>query len=402
MRPVAETESLSLRTPIRSFAAIPGPIRLLTLGVFINQLGAYFAAFIALILASRGFGTREIASALVLVAVFRIAGSVVGGAAADRFGARRTIAVSTAAAAVVTACLSVAGGLAVVVALACCLSLLNAAYHPPAQGIVGSLAPPGQRVMLFAFYRLAVNVGASAGPAIAGFLATRSITLMLLIEAASLLCFAVVAMRLPRDAPAPREAAADRTPGGYVAVLRELRFLPFWLAIALTTLVYRQQVGVLPLAMRDHGFGPQVFGLLLSANALLVILLELPLSTVIRRWRPWVPIALGGGIVCAGFAINWFGISLPLLVAGVAAWTIGEILMAPMVSAVVAAIAAPALRSRYQATLTVAQSTGFSIGPAIGVGAYAVSPRLPWLLCAVIGVGVVVAFCFSLRRVPAQ
>jgi MFS family permease len=399
---VADTETLSLRSPIRSFAAIPGPIRLLTLGVFINQLGAYFATFIALILASRGFGTGEIATALVLVAVFRIAGSVVGGAAADRFGARRTIAVSTAAAAVVTAWLAVAGGLALVVALACCLSLLNAAYHPPAQGIVGSLAPPGQRVVLFAFYRLAVNVGASAGPAIAGFLATRSITLMLLIEAASLLLFAIVASRLPRDAPASRGAARERAPGGYSAVLREVRYLPLWLAIGLTALVYRQQVGVLPLAMLDHGFGPQVFGLLLSANALLVILLELPLSTVIRRWRPWVPIALGGGVVCAGFAINLLGISLPVLAAGVVGWTLGEILMAPMVSAVVAAIAAPALRSRYQATLTVAQSTGFSIGPAVGVGAYAISPRLPWLLCALVGVLVVVAFWYSLRRVPAQ
>jgi predicted MFS family arabinose efflux permease len=383
------------------YSAIPWPIRLLTLGTFVNRLGGFFATFLALILAVRGFAAWQISVALAFVGAAGVAGAAVGGIAAARIGNRSTIVVSTAGAALFTALLALRSPYAITVAIASAISLLNRAYAAPSAALIGELAPERHRVPLFAFHRLAINVGAAVGALLAGFLITRSVAALLLVDAATSGCFALAALRLPRDRPVG-ELEPERMPFAGVRrnVLRDRRYVVFCVASVLVAVVYMQQAGALPLSMKDHHYSLELFGVLLSANAVAVILFELPLATVIRSWPLWIPIAAGAGLICGGYALYGIGLSLAVLVSGVAVWTLGEMLLSPVAPAAATAMSSPHSHGSYQAALAVAQTTGQTVGPALGVLAYSIDPALPWWGCGVVGVVAGGALVASLKTRP--
>ena len=51
---------------------------------------------------------------------------------------------------------------------------------------------------MFAFYQLAVNVGAAVGALVAGFVLASSLTVLLLADAATTAVFTLAALYLPR------------------------------------------------------------------------------------------------------------------------------------------------------------------------------------------------------------
>ena len=106
----------------------------------------------------------ELALALVLVAVSGTFGSSVGGMLASRIGTRRTIIVAMAGSAFFTALLALNGPYPATVVTACFISAFNRGCQPAAIATVGELASADQRVPMFGFYQLALNLGAAAGP----------------------------------------------------------------------------------------------------------------------------------------------------------------------------------------------------------------------------------------------
>jgi MFS family permease len=389
-----------LRSAVRPYGSIPGPIRLLALGVFINRLAGFFSTFLALILVARGVPASQIGVGLALVAISSIAGGAAAAESAEWIGNRWTIVLVTAGAAAVLVALSFVHDLLPTIALACCLAALGRAYGPAALAMLGRLAPPAERTRMFAFYRLAQNVGVAIGPVLGGFLLSRSLALLLLASAAASACFAVVALRLPVDGRRHRPGARTTARSGYAVLLRDRAFVAFCAAFLLTGVVYTQQAGVLPLTMHDRHLGPEVFGALLTANAAAVILLELPITAFVRRWRPARTVAAGAGLICAGFAVYWFPLTVVTLVLGAVGWTLGEMLMAPTSSSAAYALAPAGMETRYQAMLSTAQTIGLSVGPAAGIFVYSAAPSLPWIACAAVGVVVVVTMLHALRSIP--
>jgi predicted MFS family arabinose efflux permease len=375
---------------------VPGPIRLLTLGVLINRTGGFVVVFLALILAERGFAVWQIGIALALVGGFGIAGAAVGGAAAVRLGSRWTIIYSTGGCAVLTALLAIPSSFGVFVTILCGISLLNRAYMPASASIVGRLSPPGQQVPMFAFYQLTVNVGAAGGALIAGFVLARSLTVLLLIDAATTGLFTAAALYLPHDRP-DRADADGRDRPRQRGVLRDRRYLLLCVAFGLIALVYGQRSGVLPLALTAHHFSVELIGELLSANAIAVVLLELPLSMVIRFWPSWLPLCCGAALICGGYAIYLAGVTLPTILIGVSLWTLGEMFVTPVSSATAMTMAPNGSEGAYQGALQMVRTVGLTAGPAMGVFAYTGGRSIPWWGCAVAGV-MVVAIIVSVLR----
>lgn len=388
----------------RLWKLVPGPIRLLTLGVFINRAGGFIVVFLALILAARGFKAWQIGTSLALVGVFGIVGAAVGGAAAVRLGPRRTIIYSTGACAALTALLAAAGSNFVVSAIILsAISLCNRAYMPASAAIVGRLSPKDQMAPMFAFYQLAVNVGAAVGALVAGFVLANSLTILLLADAATTAAFTLAAVNLPEDRPRSEDDGASRKRGQRRGVLRDHRYLVLCFAFGLIALVYSQRSGVLPLAFTAHHLSVQLIGELLSANAIAVVLFELPLATLLRRCPSWLPLSIGAGLICGGYAIYLVGVSLTVVIIGVAAWTLGEMFVTPFSSATASTMARGGEAAAYQGVLQVARTTGLVAGPAIGVFTYAIGRTVPWWGCAgagLVAIGIIVTILRNRQREP--
>ena len=366
--------------------------------------------FIALILAVRGFDPRQIALALVLVSVCGIAGASVGGMLSSRIGTRRTIIATMLGSALFTIILSLHGSYPTTVATACFISFFNRACQPALMATVGELAAADQRVPMFGFYQLALNLGMAAGPLIAGFLLTRSLVALLLIDAATSACYAVAALWLPRQQPhrAEQESQESQEQGDAKAagqdsgpkrswwarrtVLADRRFLVLCTGFALVAMCYGQQSGAFPLELKAHHYSLELLGGLFTANAIAIILFQLPVSIAVRRQPARVPLAAAAALMGGGYAIFLLGMSLPTIIASVCLWTAGELLMAPTAPAVAMNMAPAGAHGRYQGALLVARTTGQTLGPTAGVLAYSFGPALPWWGCGVAGLLAIAIF----------
>jgi MFS family permease len=382
--------------PFPHLALIPGPIRLLSAGVLINRAGGFVSLFLPLILALRGISATKIAVALAACGIFVIAGAWLGGTFASRLGGKRVIIASMAGSALLTAALAPASAYPVTVAVVCLIALFNRAYVPAASMMVGRFAPPDQRLPMFSFFQLCLNVGVAIGSAAAGFLLTHSLTALLLIDAATSAGFALVALRLPAaDGP-----VAPITPGPAPAtgkLRHDHRYLVFCAATVLVAMAYTQTRGPLPLAFRAHHYNLELMGYLFSANAVAIIAFQLPLSLVTRRWPTRVPLAVGGFLMGGAYLLFAVGFSLPLLIGNVALWTAGEIVYAPAAPSAAVMMSRPGLRGTYQGALDVARSAGQALGPPLGVLAFAAGGSLVWWATGALGAVAACVFWVAMR-----
>ena len=151
--------------------------------------------------------------------------------------------------------------------------------------------------------------------------------------------------------------------------------------------------------MRAHGISSSGFGALITLNGLLIVLLQPFAGELIRDRSRLSALAVASLLLGAGFGMNaWIG-SAPWYAASITVWTLGEILFAPASTSLVADMAPPHLRGRYQGAFAMAFTGGFAVAPAVGgyVIAHAGAGWL-WIGCLATGLAVAAGF-FTLRRV---
>ena len=370
---------------------------MLAAGTLINRAGGFVTAFLALILAIRNISAPGIAVALAAAAIFTIAGAWLSGALISRLGSRRVIAGSMIGSAAFTAALIPVSPYPLTVGIACLIALCNRAYVPAATTMIGRLSAPGQRLPMFSFFQLSYNVGAAIGSAAAGYLLTHSLTVLLLIDAATSACFALAALRLPADAPPVPHGTPAGDGHAPDTLRRDRRYLLFCAAALLVALAYTQHTGPLPLTFRRHHESLVLLGTLFSANAIAVILFQLPLSYLTRRLPVRVPLMTGAVLIGGGYALLAAGFSVPLLIASVALWTAGEIVYAPAAPTAAMLMSKSRTHGSYQGALDVARSAGQAFGPSLGVFAYSASASAPWWGSGVLGVAAACLFLAAAR-----
>src|SRR4029077_7488081 len=108
----------------------------------------------------------------------------------------------------------------------------------------------------------------------------HSFQLIFAADAASSALFALIAVvALPADRPRKEEGVPPARVGSRTMLLARA-FMYVTIAVVLITFVYYQQLLGVPLRIREVGLSNADFGLLLMFNGLLVVLFELPISSI--------------------------------------------------------------------------------------------------------------------------
>jgi MFS family permease len=205
--------------------------------------------------------------------------------------------------------------------------------------------------------------------AIGGFLAEHGYGLLFALDAVTCLSYALlVAVRLPRGSRRARQQ--DR--GGYAVVLRDRLLLALLVPVAIGETIYGLTEFGLPLAIRDHGLPPTVFGLTAVVNAVLVVALQ-PIAAVwltrFDRGRLWTVactlVALG--VALTGLAHNAWEFALTVVV-----WSLGEVAGSGLYSTMVADLAPDGAVGRYQGAAGWARGLARFAALLLGSTAYAV------------------------------
>jgi MFS family permease len=201
-------------------------------------------------------------------------------------GRSRTITISMFGSASVMIALSQVNLLPIILVLTALAGLASEAYRPASSALLADLVPAGQRVTAFAALRFVVNAAFALGAATAGLLAQRSFFLLFVADAATSVVFGLLAFLAIHDVHVVPTVSERRGLDGYRSVVADRVFLMFLIAMLLAAFVYLQSYSTFSLQVRALGFSTSVYGGLIALNGLLIVLLELPLTSWTQHRAP--------------------------------------------------------------------------------------------------------------------
>nr|MDQ3283999.1 MFS transporter [Acidobacteriota bacterium] len=369
----------------QNLRALPRPAWILFGGTFINRFGTFVMPFLALYLTREGYTATQAGLAVSTYGAGHVIASMVGGHLADRIGRRHTIALSLFGSCAGMLALSQAHTLPMLLVLAFIVGAVGELYRPAATALLGDLVPQEQRVAAFGMYRFAINLGFAIGPATAGFLADRSFFYIFAGDALTSFIYGVVAMvALPHG---NRSDGKNETPAeGFRSAFRDRAFMFFLAATLCMTWVEFQLHSTLPLHIVNLGFSMSTYGSLMSINGVMIVLLELALTSWTQKYPPQPLIAIGYGLTALGYALTGIARGVPMLAFTVVIWTLGEMVHAPVTGAFVSGLAPERFRGRYMGLWHSTWSVGLLLGPVMGTWIYERSRAALWIICLILGV----------------
>jgi MFS family permease len=144
-------------------------------------------------------------------------------------------------------------------------------------------------------------------------------------------------------------------------------------------------VAILPIYAHDLGVSTATWGLLFALNGILILVLQLRISSLSeRRSRPRFMAAGAllsglGYLVVAGIP-GAIGLVLPLLGAAIVLVTFGEMAFFPVAPSFVSDLSPAAIRGRYQGYLGAATGLGTAVAPVVAGAVLDAAPGpLAWL-----------------------
>jgi predicted MFS family arabinose efflux permease len=372
-----------------AFSGLPRDIWLLSLFALVNRAGSMVLPFFALFLTrERGLTLLEAGELVALYGVGSIAGSFLGGWLSDRIGSIRAQQASLVAAGVGYLVILYVESIPALGAVVLLSSVAAEAFRPAVMVSIAHRAPQEIRARSFALLRLAVNVGMAIGPAVGGFLATRSYTYLFVVDAATSWLAAILLARMLRGGRVGARQDEPKPPPSARSPWRDGPFLLLMVLVIAMGASLFQVFTTLPIHLRDaYHLRENGIGLVLAFNATIIVLFEMVLTHWTERRNRLLLIGLGSFLICAGLSLLPLGTSIALAAVSTLVWTVGEMLVLPLLSTVVAERAAGGRQGSYMGVYTVALSISFVIAPMAGTAIYEqLGPEALWFSLAGFGV----------------
>ncbi len=354
----------------------PRTFWLIMLGMFIDQLGgALIFPFFGLYITSKyQVGMTEVGVLFSIIAVTGLIGSLIGGALADKIGRKVMILFGLVISAVSTLLLAFAPSLDFIYVAGFIVGLFGNMAGPAHQAMIADVLPEDKRIDGFGILRVIANLAVVIGPAIGGFLAARSYTLLFIIDViassiTALIIFALVPETKPQTVPTEdqqpeQEESLGKTLAGYLKVTKDGVYMIYMAASIFMVLGYMQMNTTLPVFLRDvHGLPDSNYGLLLSLNASMVVLLQFWITRRIKGFAPMKIMAWGMVIYAVGFTMYGFVSAIWLFVLAMVIITTAEMLVSPTGQAIVAKLSPEDMRGRYMAVFGFSWTIPMAIGP---------------------------------------
>jgi MFS family permease len=383
-------------------SALPAELWIVQAGNFLNYLGwgAVLPFEVIYLHDARGFSLEVAGLVVGVVTGLAVVTAPVAGPVIDRAGARVTAAGAGLALAVGYAGLAFAVTPAQALVAAIAAGAGNGALIPSQSALLASLAPPELRHRATAVSRVAANLGAGLGGALGGLVAAyglRGFVALFLANAVTYVLYVVILLVVVRA-----DVRAAPVAGGYRLVLRDR---PFRRLIVTNVAVIAVGWGVFtwilpPYARSEVGAGAEGIGLLLFANALTVVVAQIPVARLAEGRRRAHTMAIGSltfSVACLLVLLD----SYAALVAAVIVVGVGECFHTTALMPLAADLAPVALRGRYMAAVGLSWWLGLALAPTLGTQLLAVSPPATMLVAAGVALAAALSALALERRLPA-
>lgn len=268
--------------------------------------------------------------------------------------------------------------------------------------MVADIIPSERRAPAYALMRTISNIGIAIGPVIGGFVvAVVSFQLVFTLIAVSLLILASLGLWMLSETKPQQLTQPDANEGGgYVAVIRDQRFMIFLAGYFMTLMGATQVFALLPIyTVENFGLTETEYSLFLTVNAIMVVTLQYFVTRFTDNYPTQRVIIVGSFVYMLGIISIIPGSTLLHFILSMVIFTIGELIFEPTALKFVADIAPDDMRARYMGLISLGYPVGAGLGPVIGgVLNDTIAPVAIWYGAALLAFGGVIIFWLSLRQ----
>lgn len=363
---------------LRDYLRLPLPVRILCFGSLINRAGSFVMVFLAIYASEQlGFGVPFATSCIGVFGLGAMMGSLLGGYLSDRVGRKSVMLVALCGGAGILLCMSLLTNRWAFMASVGCFAMVADLYRPAASAMIADLVTVDRRAHAFALMYISINLGFAIAPPLGGILASVSFQWLFWIDAMTMISYAILIYVAIEDTRCASHSASNEISvdpdlpqisilESANRIIKDTTFLWFCLSSLMMALVFVQAMSTLPIFIRQSGYSNLQFGLLMSVNGMLIVMLQLPLTHWFAKSNAMSVVAAGGVLIAIGFGLTAAGGGVWWLALTIVIWTLGEILQAPFKQAIVTEMAPRELRGRYLGVFSMCFSLALTIGSPVG------------------------------------
>ncbi|WP_442598960.1 MDR family MFS transporter [Neobacillus sp. D3-1R] len=295
-------------------------------------------------------------------------GGFIGGQLSDRYGRKPIMLTSLLILALVYYGFSIANSPGWFIVLNALSGLSNSFFEPTSQALMSDVTKKEKRMRVFSLRYTAINIGASVGPLIGAFLANSSPKLTFVITGTAYFSYFIVLVLFLNTISIQRnESKKGSTFMEAVKIVRKDKILRYLiLGVILINIGYAQVESNLPQFLEGSiEKGVMIYSVLLSINAVMVVLLQMPISHVAESYKPMQVLIVGSVCMSLGLFSFSFVNGWVVAILAMALLTIGEILIFPSNSILIDQLAEDHLRGTYFGAGQF-RKIGHFFGPVVG------------------------------------
>jgi predicted MFS family arabinose efflux permease len=353
-----------------SFTGLSRETWLLSTIMLINRSGTMVLPFMTLYLTSKEVG-RSLSEAGTVVGLWglgAVVGAFFGGKLTDKIGYHKVQLITLLGGGVFFIVLGQMRSYPLICLFTFILSMVNEAFRPANATAITAYSAKGNRTRSNSLNRLAINLGWAVGMSIGGVIASYSYHLLFWIDGLTNIAAALSLFYFLRPVTVSKEneLKQDITEPQAPSVYRDKYFMIYIFLLTLFGFCFFQMFSTVPKFFRDSlHLSEQFIGFIMALNGLLIVLIEMVLINFLEGKRHVMIYISFGTLLCA---IAFLLLILPIhgkliSIFMILMMTMGEIISMPFMSTYWSMRATKKNAGQYAALVTIAWSTGQTIGP---------------------------------------
>lgn len=351
----------------KAYSGVSRSMWWLSLVLLVNRAGTMVVPFLTVYLTAKGYSIGDAGFVMAMFGFGGILGGFLGGQLSDKIGFFYVQFFSLILSGTLFFVLGAMQGIVQIGACVFLLSIVGESFRPANSAAIAAYSTADNRTRSYSLNRLAINLGWSVGPALGGFLASISYSLLFIVDgttclAAALLLFIFLSPQKSNPFVKPDRSEAVQS------AYKDKPFLLSMLFLFLTTVCFFQLFNVVAVFFKNEvHLSESIIGLVLAMNGIIIVFVEMVMIYKLENKRPSLSyMTIGAGLVGLAFLILLLPKHLVVVILSMVVITFGEMLLFPFVNSFWVSRSHPSNRGQYAAINTMTFAATMVAAPTLG------------------------------------
>lgn len=294
-----------------------------------------------------------------------------GGVLTDQYGARKILISTAVVWALVFFSFTVASSALQFFIINVLNGICYSIFEPATRKVLSDYASEGNKLMVFNFRLTALNLGAIIGPILGIALGKNSSILPFVLLGTMYLLYGFsILLTLKENGTVEKgtQKSEVKLVPALKVIFTDKVFMWTLVGTIFTFTGYSHLTSTLPQYFSEPSIftkGVETFSILLSVNGFVVILIQYPVVNLMKRFTPFISIALGNVLISLSLVMFSLSHHFVYLIATMVVFTVGELLLGAMIDFLIDELAVESLKGTYFGAISFMR-LGNALGPMLG------------------------------------